>query len=156
MQETHLSHKHTHTLQQIFQHPASHNLAWHDVVVFIKESGTVQEESGRLTFTLNGVSEVFHHSHGKEVADVQQVAELQHFLEKAGIKKDGTIALPEPAAELERLPEQEQHSHDRGHVNAEQNHDAEQQLKTQQHKQDERSDFSGGNAQAHQQGNRQK
>ena len=156
MQETHLSHKHAHTLQQIFQHPATHNLAWHDVMVFVKQNGTAQEDNERLTFTLNGISEVFHRSRGKDVVDVQQVSELQHFLEKAGVKKDGTMAASETAEGQDGIPEHEQHSHDHGHANAEQNQHTEQQLKTQQREQNERSNFPGGNAQAHQQGNRQK
>ena len=158
MQETHMSHKHTHTLQQIFQHPASHNLEWHDVVALVKHSGTVhEEENGHLTFTLNGISEVFHPSRDKkDVSDVQQVLELRRFLERAGFHKDGAITSPEHIAPEEGITETEQHRHDQGHVNAEQNRRTEQQLKTQQHEQNERSAFMDGDAQAHQQGNRQK
>jgi len=158
MQEAHLSHKHSHTLQQIFQHPASHNLEWHAVVALVKDSGVVHEEgNGRLTFTLNGITEVFHPSHGKkEVSDAQQVWAIRSFLERAGFHKDGTIAVQESDEVHAANSETEQHSHDHGRVNAEQNQRAEQQLKTQQHEQNDRSAFLAGDAQAHQQGNRQK
>ena len=93
MPEAHMSHKHTHTLQQIFQHPPAHHLEWHDVVALVKQTGDVHEQpNGSLKFTLNGVSEVFHPSHGKDVSDADQVLAIRHFLEKAGFHKDGTIA----------------------------------------------------------------
>jgi hypothetical protein len=157
MQETHLSHKCLHTLQQIFQHPASHNLEWHDVIALINHLGMVQEgDSGHLTFTLHGNSEVFKRSLEKDVAEIQQVLDIRRFLEKAGIKADGTITPSERAAAQESSIEPEQNAHDQGHANREQNRHAEQQLKTQQNEQNDRSAFQEGNAQAHQQGNRQK
>ncbi len=93
MQETHLSHKNAHTLEQIFQHPASHNLEWRDVVALIKHLGSVQEEeNGHLTFTVNGTSEVFHRSSGKDLSDVQQVLDLRRFLERVRSGKNGAVA----------------------------------------------------------------
>ncbi len=158
MHQTQLNHKHTHTLQQIFQHPASHNLEWHHVVALVRDSGTVHEEdNGHLKFTINGITEVFQPTHDrKEVSDVQQVLDLRHFLERAGFQKDGTIGHPEAISDRVESAHQEQHAHGHGHANAEQNHRAEQQIKTQEHEQNDRSNFQEGNAQAHQQGNRQK
>jgi hypothetical protein len=157
MQDTHLSHKNAHTLQQIFQHPATHNLEWHNVVALITQIGTVREEdNGHLTLTLNGISEVCHRSKGKDIADVQQVVDLRHFLEKAGVNQAGKIASPEGSATREGAAETEQHQHGHGRENAEHNRRAEQQLKTQENEQNERSGFMAGDAQAHQQGNKQK
>jgi len=158
MPTSHIGHKHAHTLQQVFQHPASHNLQWHDVIALVKESGTVhEEENGRLTCMLNGVSEVFHPSRDKkDVSDVQQVMDIRHFLERAGFKKDGSIAQPNGAEADGAVPQLEHHAHDHGRVNAEQNRHAEQKLKTQEHEQNDRSGFMPGDAQAHQQSNRQK
>src|SRR5579871_5638594 len=122
MQKIHLNHKHAHTLQQIFQHPPSHNLEWHDVIGLIKEIGTVQESNGHLTFTLHGLSEEFHPTHDKkDVTDVDQVMRLRHFLERAGIAHDGTITFA-----VEGISEHDEHAHNQGRVNAEQNRDAEQ------------------------------
>ena len=165
MQKTHLSHKHLHTLQQIFQHPASHNLEWHDVVALVNQLGTAQEgDNGHLTFTLNGISEVFKRSLAKDVTEIQEVLDIRRFLAQAGIKADGAITLQEhthspevsPEPEPISLAEEAQNTRDQGHLNREQNRHAEQQLKTQQNEQNERSAFQAGNAQAHQQGNRQK
>ena len=157
MPDSHMSHKHSHTLQQIFQHPASHNLGWHEVIALVKHSGTVQEEAnGHLVCMLNGVSEVFKRSHDKDVADVQQVLDIRNFLERAGVDKDGSIAVTEHGAAPGGSAEKDHHGHDHGHVNEDHNRHAEQQLKTQQSEQNERSEFQPGDAQSHQQGNRQK
>ena len=156
--ETHMSQKHIHTFHQIFQHPTSHNLQWHDVAALIKESGTVHEEdNGNLSCTLNGVSKVFHPTHGKkEITDVKQVLDLRHFLEQAGFDKDGTIGHSDHTEDTGDLAAGEQHAHDHGSTNAEHNRRAEETLKTQERQQYDRDTFHGGDAQAHQQGNKQK
>jgi hypothetical protein len=144
-----MSHKHSHTLQQIFQHPASHNLKWHDVVALVEHSGTVQEEAnGNLIFLLSGVTEVFHRPKSKDVADVEQVLDIRRFLESAGVDKDGTMTAPSHAKSHD--------SHDQGGEYTEQNQHADQDLRNQQHEQHERNAFNEGDAQSHQQGNRQK
>ncbi|MCW3054179.1 MAG: hypothetical protein JWN14_3349 [Chthonomonadales bacterium] len=63
MQTVHLNNRHTHTLGKIFQHPASHNLEWRDVIALIEHLGTVKEqENGYLAFTVNDITQVFHRS----------------------------------------------------------------------------------------------
>lgn len=169
MQATPLPHKHLHTLERIFQNPASHNLEWKDVTALVKHLGTVEEENGRLTFTLNGVSETFHRTQDKkDVSAISQVLDLRRFLERAGIEKDGTLAhafYVEPstldalrsAGEYAALPEhateREAHEHDHGTLNVERNHHADQQLKMQQHEQNNRDVFPKGLAQEHTKGN---
>ena len=156
MHENQISHKHIHTLQQIFQHPASQNLEWHSVVALVKDSGTAHEDNGIHTFTLNGVTDTFRPAHDKkELSDVQQLLALRHFLERAGFEKDGTIGRPRQTSDRGDTGEKEQHPRDHGHTHAEQNRRAEQQIKIQQHEQDERDNFQPGDAQAHQQGNKQ-
>lgn len=92
MQTTQLSNRHAHTVEQIFQHPASHNLEWRDVTSLIAHLGTVEEkDNGRLTFTVNGISQVFQRSSEKDVSEVQQVLDLRHFLESVGIEKKGAF-----------------------------------------------------------------
>jgi hypothetical protein len=94
MQTAHLSSRHAHTVGRIYQHPASHNLEWRDVTALIEHLGTVEEkENGHLTFTVNGVSQVFHRSSEKDVSEIQQVLDLRHFLESAGVDKDGRAAM---------------------------------------------------------------
>jgi hypothetical protein len=93
MQTTHLGNKPTHILERIFQHPASHNLEWRDVIALIERLGTVEEQdNGHLVFTVHGVSQSFHRSHAKDVFEVQEVLDIRRFLESAGIDKTGVIA----------------------------------------------------------------
>jgi len=169
MQATPLNHKHLHTLERIFQHPTSHNLEWKDVISLVEHLGTVEEESnGRLRFTLNGVSEVFHRAQDKkDVSDVPQVLDLRKFLGGAGIDKDGTMAhafysephtlteLPtaeEEAATSRNTMDPDGHGHNEARLNAERNRRADQQLKTQQHEQNDRNAFPKGLAQEHTKG----
>lgn len=52
--------------------------------------GKVEEkDNGRLTFTVDGVSQVFHRSQGKDVSEVEQILDLRRFLESVGLGKDG-------------------------------------------------------------------
>ena len=89
----HLGHKDPHTLEQIFQHPASHNLEWQHIVALMEHLGTVEEaENGHLTFTVNGKSVSFHRGQSKDVSEVQQVLDLRHFLESARVGKNGMSA----------------------------------------------------------------
>lgn len=91
-QATGLSKHYLHTLERLFQHPTSHTLEWRDVIGLVEHLGIVDEkEHGQLTFTINGVTQSFHRSQHKEVSEVQQLVELRHFMERAGIGKNGPI-----------------------------------------------------------------
>lgn len=93
MQPVHLNDRHTHTLGRIFQHPISHNLEWRNVIALIGHLGTVKEQgNGHLAFTVNDITQVFHRSPGKDVSEIQEVLDLRHFLESAGVDKDGRVA----------------------------------------------------------------
>jgi hypothetical protein len=170
MQVTPLSNKHLRTLKHIFQSPASHNLEWKDVTSLIEHLGTVEEQhDGRMKFTMNGGSEVFHRTHDKkDVSDVAQVIDIRRFLVGAGVQPDGTLTHPfyaEPhtpdehraAEDYAGVPptatEPEAHRHDHGTANTERNRHADQELKTQQHEQNNRNAFPKGLAQEHTKGN---
>ena len=84
MQAAQLSAKDQHTLEQIYQHPATHNLEWHHVIALFSHIGTVEEmENGHVTLTLNGESKVFPRGLHKDVSDVDQVVDIRNFLNKA-------------------------------------------------------------------------
>jgi len=79
-------------MEQIFQHPASHNLEWHDVITLVEHVGTVEESgNGHVTFKVEGVSKLFHRSQEKDVSDIQQVLDLRHFFESPGIDSHPNI-----------------------------------------------------------------
>ena len=84
MQTAQLSTKDRHTLGRIYQHPASHNLEWHDVIALFNHIGTAEEmENGHVTLTLSGESKVFGRGLDKDISCVEQVLEIRSFL-KAG------------------------------------------------------------------------
>lgn len=81
------------------------------------------------------------------------------FLNSEAALTSQTTPLPgseQHGAPQKHTPEKEAHQHDHNAVSAEQSQRAEQELKQQQSEQNDRSAFPKGNAQAHQQGNRQK
>jgi hypothetical protein len=78
-----LSGSHLRTYNTIFQHPASHNLAWHDVLALFRHLGEVEEEhNGHVKLTRHGQTLSLHPHHTKEVADTEQLIRLRHFLEQ--------------------------------------------------------------------------
>ena len=72
---------HQRTYDRIFQHPISHNLEWRDVRSLLEKLGeVVQEHNGNLTVTRNGQSLVLHAPRTKDVAEMDEVMTLRHFL----------------------------------------------------------------------------
>ena len=81
----HLDNHHRNTLRQIFQHPVSHNIEWHDVVSLLLEIGTVTEESNhRYKVVVGDETEIFDRPKGDDI-DEQQVVDLRRMLRAAGI-----------------------------------------------------------------------
>ncbi len=79
-----LSGSHLRTYNMIFQHPASHNLEWRAVRSLMVRLGEVAEEpNGNLKVTRNGQTLVMHPHRTKDVADVEELMSLRHFLEKS-------------------------------------------------------------------------
>jgi hypothetical protein len=75
---------HLRTYEKIFQHPVSHNLAWHDVFSLFRHLGDVSVElNGHLKVTRNGHVLILPSSRTKDVAEVEELMKLRHFLEKS-------------------------------------------------------------------------
>jgi hypothetical protein len=75
---------HLRTYNTIFQHPVSHNLAWHDVHSLLRHLGKLDEEpNGNLKATRNGESLVLPIPLTKDVADTEELMALRHFLERS-------------------------------------------------------------------------
>ena len=72
------------TLDALFAHPISHNLAWLDVVALIRRIGSVEERSDKV-FVLRIGNEALdaHKPHTKQLT-APQVIDLRHFMERAG------------------------------------------------------------------------
>jgi hypothetical protein len=72
------------TYNAIFQHPVSHNLEWRDVrSLFNHIAEVVEQPNGNLRVTRNGQSMVLRTPRTKDVAEVEELMELRHFIERS-------------------------------------------------------------------------
>jgi hypothetical protein len=80
----HLESHHRVTLEKIFQHPASHNIEWHDVVSLIGQVGSISERhDGKWVVTLGSETETFEKPKHKDI-DTQMVVDLRRMLSSVG------------------------------------------------------------------------
>jgi hypothetical protein len=76
---------HRATVARIFNHPASHNIQWHDVLSLLKSVAEVTEEpDGRYKVKLGSETETFDAPRQHDI-DEQQVIDLRRMLKGAGI-----------------------------------------------------------------------
>lgn len=86
-----LNGRHRHTFDAIFRHPTSHNLEWHDVRSLLDAVANVEaEHNGSLLITRNGQTMNLHAPKHKDVASVEDLMTIRHFLERS----DETINPP--------------------------------------------------------------
>jgi hypothetical protein len=79
-----LTGSHLKTYNAIFQHPVSHNLEWRCVrALFNQIAEVVEQPNGNLRVTRNGQWMVLRTPRTKDVADVEELMELRHFLERS-------------------------------------------------------------------------
>ena len=80
----HLSNHHRKTLQQLFEHPASHNIEWRAVLSLLEAVGSVaNRQGGRVAVTVGSRTEDFKTA-GRKDADVDDVVKLREMLSSAG------------------------------------------------------------------------
>ena len=80
----HLNGRRRDTLQQIFQHPTSHNVEWRDVLSLLEATGEVEERhDGKFHVRLGDATDTFTRPESKDV-DVQQVVDLRRLFTQAG------------------------------------------------------------------------
>ena len=85
-ESAHLDNRHRNTLRQIFPHPASHNIEWHEVTSLLEAVGTVAvHHDGKLTVTIGSETEFFDPPPGKDI-DAQMVVDLRRMLSQAGYR----------------------------------------------------------------------
>ena len=84
-----LSGSQQHTYEAIFRHPVAHNLEWHDVLSMLGVLGEVVEEhNGKLKVTRKGQTLVLAAPRGKDVASVDELMKIRHFLEQTKPDQD--------------------------------------------------------------------
>ncbi len=81
-----LTGSHLRTYESIIQHPVSHNLEWRNVrSLFNHIAEVVEQPNGNLKVTRNGQSIVLRPPRTKDVAEVEELMELRHFLARSEI-----------------------------------------------------------------------
>jgi hypothetical protein len=84
-----LTGEHRHTLSEIFRHPTSHNLEWHDVLSLLDAVGSAKETGGdSYLVTIAGEKQVFHTAHKKDI-DTTEIVDLRRMLRAAGYEPPG-------------------------------------------------------------------
>lgn len=79
---------HRDTLRQIFSHPMSHNVAWHDVVSLLGEVASVEErEGGKLEVRTADHTVSLGKPRGKDLA-ADELVQVRHLLESLGYRPD--------------------------------------------------------------------
>ena len=82
----HLSGRHRDTLQQIFEHPVSHNIEWRAVVSLLEAVGTVStSHDGKLDVSVGAEKAFLDPPKGKDI-DAQTVVDLRRMLAAAGFQ----------------------------------------------------------------------
>ena len=80
----HLDNRHRNTLNQIFAHPASHNIEWHAVASLLEAVGTVEvRHDGKVSVRVGPEAAFLDPPAGKDI-DAQMVVDLRHMLSQAG------------------------------------------------------------------------
>jgi hypothetical protein len=80
----HIAGHHRDTLLQIFQHPTSHNVEWHDVISLLETVGSIEERHDDMfVFRIGEEREVLRRPKGKDM-DTQQLVDLRRMLTSAG------------------------------------------------------------------------
>ena len=83
----HIAGHHRDTLLQIFQHPTSHNVEWHDVISLLETVGSVeQRHDDMFVFRIGEEKEVLRRPKEKDM-DTQQLVDLRRMLTSAGYDK---------------------------------------------------------------------
>jgi hypothetical protein len=79
-----LTGSHLRTYNTIFQHPISHNLEWRAVHALLGNLGHIAEEpNGNFKVTRNGHVLVLHPPRSKDVAEMDEIMTLRHFLKQS-------------------------------------------------------------------------
>ena len=80
----HLDSRHQDTLRRIFQHPASHNIEWREVMSLLEAVATVTvRHDGKVEVAIGPEHEFLEPPAGKDI-DIQAIVDLRQMLRRAG------------------------------------------------------------------------
>ena len=84
----HLSSSHRDTLSELFRHPTSHNVEWHDVISLLQSVGTVEERhDGKYQVAIGPDRIILERPLHKDI-DESTVVDLRRMLRDAGLEPD--------------------------------------------------------------------
>ena len=84
---------HRRVYDAVFRHPPARNLDWRHVRAMLGALAEVVEEpNGKVKFTRNGQTLVLHPSADKNVAEVDELMEIRHFLTRSGAGPQEAVA----------------------------------------------------------------
>src|SRR5580658_3603970 len=87
-ESAHLDSAHRDTLSHLFQHPASYNIEWHDVLSLLEAVGSVEERhDGRFVVTVGSETLTLEQPRDKDI-DIQQLVDIRRVLRNAGYASD--------------------------------------------------------------------
>jgi len=87
-----LAGSHLRTYKTIFQHPISHHLEWRAVHALLGKLGHIAEEpNGNFKVTRNGQTLVLHPPRSKDVAEMEEIMTLRHFLKRSETAEPATV-----------------------------------------------------------------
>jgi hypothetical protein len=76
---------HQRTYDALFKQPAARNLHWRDVRSLLGAlADVVEEPDGSLKILRNGQTLVLHPSRDKDIAEIEELMEIRHYLERSG------------------------------------------------------------------------
>jgi hypothetical protein len=79
-----LNNHHRDTLLKIFEHPTSHNIAWHDVLSLLEAVGSVEEQhDGKYVVRIGQETEVIIRPKHTDI-ETQLIVDLRRMLTGAG------------------------------------------------------------------------
>jgi hypothetical protein len=77
---------HQHTLNQILQHPVSHNIEWPAVLSLLEAVGSVEEShDGKFAVTIGDQTQTIERPRNKDI-DTQLIVDLRRLLSDAGYR----------------------------------------------------------------------
>ena len=72
-------------MAQVFRHPTSHNIEWHDILSLLNAVGTVRDtHKGHIEITIGDAVEVLEPDRHKEI-ETEQLAILRRLLRRGGV-----------------------------------------------------------------------
>jgi hypothetical protein len=87
---------HQRTLDQILQHPISHNIEWPDVLSLLEAVGSVKEShDGKFVVTIGSQRETIERPKSKDI-DTELVVGLRRLLREAGYAPSDSGGQPGP------------------------------------------------------------